>query len=434
MNAGEKDRRSETAREIACRILGKWIQRGDFPDRETGAVGQHRGFVTEVVFGVCRRLRTLRFFLEMLAPRRPTVPVEAVLLVALYEMFFLDDAEEFAVVHEAVETARRVGGAKSTGFVNAVLRRAQREREKLFGALEAAPPGIRMSHPDELLGRWRKHFGAEKTVALCEYDNTRPVTVIHVFPGCLAALRETLPELVPHPARPDDCFIAPRGMPPEKIPGYDEGWFVVQDPSTLSAVDLLAPQTGEIILDACAAPGGKAAAIFGRMCANGPASGFSGRLVALDKHSDRLVRLRENFARLNMGPATVDKADAADEQSLRAALGRAGTESVDAILLDVPCSNTGVLSRRADARWRFSETRLGELVAVQARILAAASGFVRPGGRMVYSTCSLEPEENARQVEHFLGTHPDFSFAGERVSLPPGSKMDGAYAALLTRR
>jgi 16S rRNA (cytosine967-C5)-methyltransferase len=211
----------------------------------------------------------------------------------------------------------------------------------------------------------------------------------------------------------------------EDLPGFEDGLFLIQDPSTLGCVDLLAPLPGEIVLDACAAPGGKSAALRDRMT--------DGTLLACDLHEDRLVRLRENATRLKWDRTFIGQADACQPASLEAALKRHHLDAPHAILLDVPCSNTGVLRRRADARWRFSETRLEQLLATQRRMLDAAARLVPPGGRIVYSTCSIETEENEKQKTRFLDMHANFRAAGEFRSRPPTSGMDGAYAVRLER-
>lgn len=424
----------ETPRLAAAGIIAAWLESGAFPDRELARVTAGRPFVTEVVFGVIRHLRALRFFRERLAAREPAAPIEAVLLAALYELFFLRDTPAYATLHEAVEVARALSGRPAAaGFVNAVLRRAQREEEALRAALARAPAAVRLSHPDLLLQRWKSRYGEARANALCNWNNDRPPTVLRVLTQ-RAGVGELIDraaaagiKLAAHPARPDLCLTLPRGVAVEDVPGYDEGWFIVQDAATLGAVDLLEPRAGETIVDVCASPGGKTAAIWDRM------EGGKGRLVACDLHDDRLKRLRENLERLKIWNIEVVAADATGAERLRTVLTHARAGAPDAMLLDVPCSNTGVLRRRVDARWRFSETRLEQLMEQQAAILAAAAAVVRPGGRIVYSTCSLEPEENERQVQAFLAAHAEFRQEAEFVSFPPVSGMDGAYAARLRR-
>jgi len=188
---------------------------------------------------------------------------------------------------------------------------------------------------------------------------------------------------------------------------------------------LLNPQPGETVLDVCAAPGGKSAALADRL-------GRAGRLVALEIHADRLARLRQNFTRLAWAEVRIAAADARYPASIREALASAGLPpAYDAVLLDVPCSNTGVLRRRADARWHFSADRLARLVKTQGQILDTAAGFVRPGGRLIYSTCSLEPEENEEQIRRWLERNPTFTLQESRALFPPDTGTDGAFCAWL---
>lgn len=389
---------SFSSRETASRIVARWISTGDFPDRLLENVRDDRAFLKEVVFGVVRHRRSLEFILSELALRPPAAPIRACALVGLYQLLHMDRTEPFAAVHETVEAAKRVAGSRAAGFVNAMLRRAQREADRLRDALSRQPAAVRFSHPDVLWDRWVRARGEADTMRLAEWNNQRAETWIRRRPG--ASFEKS-----------------PRGAAVESLEGYAEGDFVVQDPATLLSVELLDPRPGERVLDACAAPGGKTIAVADRMAGRGS-------LVALDLHEDRLAVLRENLARAQCGWVEVRRADATKPSDLG---------PFDRVLLDAPCSNTGVIRRRPDARWRFSEERLAKLLDVQSRLLDGASALVKPGGRIVYSTCSLEPDENEQQVETWLNRHTDFVLLEQRTSFPPDSGMDGAFAAALQR-
>ncbi len=410
----------------AAALVAEWLERGTFADVLLQGVQRDRGFLTEVVYGTLRWYRALDFVRAQLAPRTPRPAVQAVLLAATYELLFMDHSEVYAVVDQSVEAARSAGGAKVAGFVNALLRRVAADPAGWRQRLDQQPAGVRWSHPDLLVNRWQARYGAEGTAALCQWDNTRPEVVLRVDTSriSLAGFREQLDlrqvKHHSHPALPETCLCLEQGGAPESLPGYAEGWFAVQDPSTLAAVELMAVQPGEHVLDACAAPGGKTLALAA--CMQG-----QGTLLALDVEPNRLRRVAENAARLGHTWITTRLLDARSVQSALPG------ESFDAILLDVPCTNTGVLRRRPDARWRFDEARLAGAVQLQAELLEAASALVKPGGRLVYSTCSLEPEENDSQVRVWLGRHPEFTLEEERTLLPPGSQTDGAYAARLRR-
>lgn len=421
-----------SARRVAAERVARWAATGLFPDRLLDGVRADRAWVAEVVYGVVRWCRALDWILARLAPRRPAPELRAVLLVGLYQLFYLDAADDHATVHETVEAAKAAGGAAAAGFVNAVLRRAQREREGLRAELARQPEGVRASHPDALLERWRARWGGAGTTELCAWDNLRPDLVVRLRSGgltpvefaarCAAAGHRA----TPHPAAPGECFVLSPGTAPAELPGYAEGGFAVQDPATLAAPRLLRPEPGQAVLDACAAPGGKTALLA-------EALGGRGVVVALELHADRLARLRENVARLRLDGVRVTRGDAGDSR-LAERLRAAGAPCVfDRILLDVPCSNTGVLRRRVDARWRFSAARLRRLVSAQRRILDGCAGLLQPGGLLVYSTCSLEPEENEEQVGAWLRVRPDFRRLAEQTFFPPRAGTDGGYVALLAR-
>ena len=419
------------SRGVAASILANWLERGEFPDRALEAITADRAFVQELVLGVVRQRRPLEWVFRKLAEREPARPLFTLALVGLYQLLWLDDVAPFAAVHETVEAAKILAGARAANFLNAILRRAQRETEALSNELKQLQPALRLSHPDVLFDRWSQHYGKEKALAICKWDNQPAETVLRINTVAPEKFFEQL-KLAGIAAKPfnaldHDFCILPRGVRVTEVPGYREGWFAVQDPATSLAVDLLAPQPGENILDACAAPGGKALDIAARLQDNG-------LVVALERHTDRLARLRENVARAGGGLIRVVQGDAAAPEPARQELLAAGRgEYFDGILLDVPCSNTGVLRRRPDARWRFSEDRQKKLVETQFRILHGASALVRPGGRLVYSTCSIEPEENEQLIKRWLADRYEFRFVRQRLLLPAEEKTDGAYAALIAR-
>ncbi len=411
--------RTEAARIVAC-----WLERGAFPDRQVAGIETGRGAVTELVYGVVKQHRRLSWVLANCVERPPALPVAAAMLIGVYELLDLDRAPH-AAVNESVLAVRQLGAAAQTGLVNAVLRRVSREREAILAALAAQPLGVRMSHPDALLDRWKAHYATAAIEALCAWNNRAPEVVLRVnlrlttiedFVASLAVLGVAA---AAHPAAPERCVVLPHGQRVSDVPGYAGGHFTVQDPSTLLAPDLLAARPGERVLDACAAPGGKTTVLAEAMQSQGT-------LVALDCAAVRLTRLQGTLDRMGFG-----KFVQVAEGDLTAGPREAAEAPFDAILLDVPCTNTGVLRRRADARWRFSPETLAATVCQQRALLDAAALHLRPGGRIVYSTCSLEPEENEDQVRHWLADHPPFRLDGERRSFPPDSGADGAYAARL---
>lgn len=417
------------ARAAAAELLAVWLSRDVFPDRLLDEAAEDRAFVMEMVYGVVRRYRALDAVRARWAQKKPAPPVHAVLLVGLYQLLEMDHVETYAAVHETVAAAKQVGGQRCANFVNAVLRRVAGDVAGARAFLARQPPAVRWSHPDPLVERWQRQFGAEAAEALCCWNNEAPRVALRINVGriSLADFQKRLRELgiaaAPHPARPHDCLALEAGVPVTRLPGFQQGWVTVQDPSTLLAVDLMEARPGQRVVDVCSAPGGKTMALAERM-------GGTGWLLALDADGRRLQRVKENAARL--GHAWVETAVA---DLTRGAPDRSDLQpgTFDAVLLDVPCTNTGVLRRRPDARWNFSLDRLRSAVAQQRAILDAAAPYVKVGGRLVYSTCSLEAEENAGQIAAWLASHPEFRLDAERQLVPPGSPCDGAYAARLVR-
>jgi 16S rRNA (cytosine967-C5)-methyltransferase len=413
----------------AAGILEVWLRTRRFPDRLLPVGLSDRAFAVEAVYGAVKWARLLRWQVRQCARHEPSTPTLSFALIGLYQIFFMDSLPDHAAVHETVEGAKSVLPARSVAFVNAVLRRALRERVRWQARLAQAPTGLRFSHPDPLIRRWLKIREPAAVEALCAWNNARPAVIVHIRNGAQAATAPAAePDwerigASPHPFAPERYRTLPRGVALPDIPGFAQGLFFAQDPSGSVAVDLLDPQPGHSILDACAAPGGKTAAIAERIGRTHP-------LIALDRHADRVALLTESVQRLNLTGVAPAQMDATDGAALQE---RFGAGTFDRILLDAPCSNTGVLQRRPDARWRFAETRLTRLVATQRALLDACAPLLKPGGTLVYSVCSLEPEEGAGQVNAWLAARPDFTCTARRSLFPPISGTDGIFAAALCR-
>lgn len=419
--------KGETRNRVACVIL-RWIEEGEFPDRLLADEKKDRPFLMEVAYGAIKWKRQLDWMIERLAGREPEPVLRAHLLAALYQVFHMDTVEPYALVDETVEAVKSVRGKGGAGFVNAVLRRSLREKEELRASLaREASLAVRESHPDILADRWIRMQGDVRAAAIMAWDNARPAVTVRIQKS-----RVSLEEVVtrwtadgipfqPHSAFPDRCLTLGKGVDVTRLPGWQDGWIAVQDPSTLVAVDLLAPLPGERILDACAAPGGKLADIADRVGGGG--------LVALDSSKSRLVMVNENLARLQIKGVTVTQGDLTRPATVQF-LAKNGL--FDRILLDAPCTNSGVLRRRADARWRFTAESLEQMVIIQRRLLTAASGLLKPGGRLVYSTCSIEAEEDGDLIRVWLNAHPKWKQVEDCVWLPGEHDADGAYAAAIT--
>jgi 16S rRNA (cytosine967-C5)-methyltransferase len=397
-----------SSRREAVFVITRWLATRDFPDRMIPD-GPDRAFITDLVYTTVRRHRTLLWALGQLVKKMPKGETEAALLVGACQILFMPSVADYAAVNETVEAAK-LASKQTSGLVNAVLRNLLRQRETLLADLAKQPLGVRASHPDSLLTRWLERYGEAETAALCEWNNTPSETIIAFPPGA------------PEPFAP-----VPRGTRVDAIPGYAEGAFIVQDPATAPALELLNLKPGLTVLDACAAPGGKTVQMAWRM---GLPAGANHRLVALDLHEDRLATVRANLERTRQTWVEVRQGDLTDNP--QAALAPFGP--FDRILLDAPCSNTGVLRRRPDARWRWTTKRMKALAETQARMLEACLALLAPNGRLVYSTCSLEPEENRRQITALRKTHPEVACIGVEERLPTRSQTDGTFACALERQ
>lgn len=363
-----------------------------------------RAFVQDMVYTAIRHWRTIAFALDMFVQHRPTREAEALLAVGAAQILFMPSVADYAAVNETVAAARMTN-RRLSGFVNAVLRSMLRRRGEVLEKIASAPLGLRESFPDALVRRWVERYGAENAGKLAAWHNTPAETWLarkHAF------------------GEPAVFEKLSRSVKVQDVPGYDAGEFIVQDPATAKAVELLDVHPGMSVLDACAAPGGKTVQIAWRMEGRG-------KLLALEPDEKRLVRLNENLARCHLDfVRAAASLEAAGEKGLSSSGG-----GFDRILLDVPCSNSGVLRRRPDARWNWSEKRVAEMAEIQRGILDKYCALLKRGGILVYSTCSNEPEENALQIKSFLERHNMFAKIAESESIPFESGHDGAYACSL---
>ncbi len=435
----------------AVRLLARWLDRHERVDEllETlppGITGVERARCQHLVFGVLRHHGRLEASLRRLVAHPPRFPTRAVLLMAGYELLegAAQPAEEGLVakiVHHAVEQAKALASPAEARLVNAVVR-------KLAPLLAVAPPAKLataevlaeyFSHPEWLVRRWLLQFGAEPTRRLLEW-NQQPAPVYARWRGPAAG-----PPAWLKPTAWAGFYEVASGHWPEVEPLLKGGQIYLQDPGTRLAVELLAPQRGETVLDVCAAPGGKSLLIADAL--RGADAGTpTGRVVAMDlppvaaegaaaRPSPRIGRLKENLARVQgvevalvLGDVQRDAAVLLREHHL--------PEAYAAVLIDVPCSNTGVMRHRVDVKWRLQETDFAKHGRQQAALLHAAARLVAPGGRLVYSTCSVDAEENEKVVRAFFDSRAGGPFKLERsvLSLPWETGHDGAGTFLLRRK
>jgi len=391
-----------------------------------------RRLCQELVFGVVRWQATLDWLIARRTGGRDQQPTLRTLLrLGLYQMFWLDRVPDHAAVNETVQLARELGCGAQAGFVNALLRTCARERDptrRELDDLKTREPALGYSHPDWLCGRWEARWGAGPLRQLLDWNNQPPrtfarVNTLRADPGRLIEQwrRENVDyDFFRRDWTGENLVFELKSHPPlAGLPSFHEGAFYVQDPGTLLAADLLDPQTDDRILDLGAAPGGKTTYLAQRL-------NNQGLIVACDTSPSRLALLQANCARLGVTCVERITADALPQSPL-------GQLAYDRVLVDAPCSNTGVMRRRVELRWRIRPEEIQRLQAVQLRLLQTAAARLKPGGTLVYSTCSLEPEENAEAVKHFLAGQPAFRLQAERELLPFRDGVDGAYVARLVR-
>ena len=385
----------------AVELMNRWeAGAGHLDDLLEGCdPGRLRWLVMEVF----RRWLVIEGLLERRMRRAPRPKVRQLLRLALGECLARPE-ESAKVVHHAGELGRAVGlSVAERGFINAVLRACLRDGLPAGEDLEA-------THPAWMVARWRESFGGEGTGGLLRWNQS---------PGATHVRAESCPAYAEESEWPRYYRVRP-GAFREALPDLAAGAVYVQDPFARIPVELLDARPGERVLDLCAAPGGKT-----RLLAE--AVRGEGSLTAVDRPGPRLERLRENVARI---PGMAIRVIGEPVENLARALPR---ELFDAVLIDVPCSNTGVIQKRPDVKLRLREADIGEQAAAQLELLRHAAQLAGPGGRLVYSTCSLEAEENADVVAAFLDAVPGWRLRESVLSRPWECRHDGGGAFLLTR-
>lgn len=386
----------KNSRRTAAFIISKWMITKDFPANLLPEKGIDRAFIQDLVYTVIRRYRPLRSILSKLLKTWPKGELEALLYVGAAQILYMKDVPDFAAVNETVEAAKECENKNIAKVVNGVLRNIIRRREEFENYLKSAPVEERESIPSELYRRWVKRFGAETAEKNAIWHNLPAETFLGYPKGKYEKLE--------------------RGKKVTEVPGFEEGEFIVQNPATYMAVEAMEAKEGKSVLDACAAPGGKTIQL----------AWTGAKVTACEVNPKRRRKLIENLKRVHLE----DKVEVVD--SLEALKGR----EFDSVLVDAPCSNTGVLRRRPDARWNWSEEKVASLVKLQAEILELAAPLVKKGGLLVYSTCSNEFDENTQQAEAFIARHGEFEKigVGEIVPGEQGGDKDGAFEATFRKR
>jgi 16S rRNA (cytosine967-C5)-methyltransferase len=429
------------ARACAYAVIRRVFEEGAFADRalhgearRSGLDARDRALATRLAYGAVQRRATLDHVIEILAGR-PVAKLEPGVLAALrlgvLQLAFFDRVPAHAAVGESVELAKGASRA-GAGLVNAVLRRAAREAPGLVAALPdgtAAEAALKHSYPDWIAALWFDALGADEARALMAAGNEPAEAALRI--NTLKATELDLPV----PAHAAD------GLPEARVldapfdafasPQWEQGLFMPQSRAAMAVARALDPRPGEQVLDLCAAPGGKTTHLAALM-------GDEGRVVAVERHAGRAKALEETVRRMGATCVEVRVADAAEPQE----------GSYDRVLVDPPCSDLGTLAARPDVRWRKDAESPRALAATQAAILDAAARAVRPGGVLVYSTCTISPAENERQIAAFLERHGEFavgelpsdlpvwdhpSVPGFLQTLPHRDGTDGFFIARLRR-
>lgn len=459
-------RRPSTPREVALDVLVKVEREQAFSNLVLNGALQHTelsrpdaGLATELVYGTIQRKLSLDYALAELAAKglaKLEPWVLQLLRLSAYQIMFLDRVPAHAAVNEAVTIAKRRGHAGISGMVNGMLRNLLRRREELSPETAAGQPGLsparrislRHSYPEWLAARWIAAYGESAAERICAAGNEPPRASIRVNPlrgtreNAIAMLADAGIEAEASTVSPYGV-VARRGGSLADTIGFRDGRWSVQDESSMLVAQAAQPSPGMTVLDCCAAPGGKSTHLAELMH-------NEGRVIANDLHPHKRALIEQQAERLGLSCIEAVTGDAAELSS------RYAPASFDLVLLDAPCSGLGVIARKPEIKWTKSEDDIAAITSIQHGLIDSVASLVKPGGRLVYSTCTIERDENERQIERFLQQHEDFEldanwpdellaslretgavtadFRGDVQLLPSHIGSDGFYIATLRRR
>jgi 16S rRNA (cytosine967-C5)-methyltransferase len=419
-----------TARSVAIEAIYQVNEKGGFSNIVLSRLmdkvkldHRERPLATELVYGTIRWQKKLDWIIEQFS-KRPLNNLDPwiknILRLGIYQIFHLSSIPPWAACNETVQLAKRYSHPGAVAYVNGLLRNVIRGKDALdyssLGPQSAKYLAVFYSHPQWLVEKWLSRFGFEATEGLLKANNLS--RSISIRTNTLKTTVEELTNILrqeginPQPGRYfPEALMLERASSIVDLSPFQDGLFVVQNEASMLPALILAPRPGEIILDACAAPGGKTVQMAQLM-------GDVGEIIAGDVHSHRLDLIENNCRRLGITSVRTKKIDARLWST-------EGKDKFHRILVDAPCSGTGVLSRRPDARWQKKAEQIMELSLLQREILLSCADCVKPGGVLVYSTCSLEIEENQYVVKEFLSKRPDFGFS-DLTSFLPTELMDSS--------
>lgn len=420
-------------------LLNETIKKHQLSRKDTG-------LLTEIVYGTIQRKQTLDFYLDDFLANRKRIQswVISLLQLSLYQMIYLDRVPDRAIIHEAVEIAKKRGHKGVSGMVNGVLRNTQRKGLRNPEEIEdvAERISIAKSHPLWLVKRWIDQLGVEATEAMCDENLLAPYVTARVnvsktsIDQVMTDLEKEGVQAVPGSLSEDAIKVLEGRLLETSV--YKRGDLTIQDESSMLVARALGIEPGQKVLDACAAPGGKSTHIAERL--NG-----SGHVNSLDLHAHKVKLIKKQAQRLNLRAIEAETLDS------RNVAERFKAKSFDRILVDAPCTGFGVLRRKPDIKWSKQEEDINRITSVQKGILEAQASLVKPGGKLVYSTCTIEEAENQEVVKQFLADHPEFKLdetlinrlpdkvaeycdGGELQLLPHYFGTDGFYIACLVKK
>lgn len=459
MSSGGRSPGQATSRSLALQVLTAVEQDGAYSNlllngalQKSGLSGPDAGLATELVYGTIQRLNTIDFLLEPFVTKgmgKLAPWVRNLLRLSFYQLYYLDRIPPHAVVNEAVNLAKKRGHQGISGMVNGVLRNVLRRKEELKlpeGLSAVQRIALEHSHPEWLVARWLEQYGEQTTEAICRANNEPPSISIRV--NRAKTSRDKMLQLLKEqglsaaPSRlAQDGIVVEGGGNMALTSWYREGLISVQDESSMLVAEALNPEADMSVLDCCAAPGGKTCHIAEMMQG-------SGRVLANDIHSHKAKLVEDQANRLGLTNIDISTGDASR-------LGeRLERNSFDRILLDAPCSGLGVIRRKPDLKWAKTAGDIAEIAGIQSSLLDTAGDLLKPGGLLVYSTCTIEPRENVEMVSSFLNRHPEFQLAEDKPSgwetgplaaagargsmglqiLPQDAHSDGFYIARLRKK
>ncbi|MEG4228582.1 16S rRNA (cytosine(967)-C(5))-methyltransferase [Microcoleus sp. N9_B2] len=423
----------QNPRQIAFLALREVHRRGAFADaaldrtfRNSQLSDLDRRLVTELVYGSVRRMRSIDFIIDKLATKKSSQQppdLRTLLHLGLYQLQYLNNIPPSAAVNTTVQLAKENGFAGLSSFVNGLLRQYIRLTETDLNPLTITKYkssverlGIIHSFPDWLVELWIEQIGETETEQLCEWFNQSPTIHLRINPlkTSIAQIETAFQAQNISTSRiahlPQALRLNGSTGAIQNLPGYSEGWWTIQDSSAQLVTHLLDPQPGEIIIDACAAPGGKTTHSAELMQ-------DEGTIYACDKTASRLKKLKENADRLQMKSIKIHTGDSREFPEF--------INLADRVLLDAPCSGLGTLHRRADARWRHTPENIQQQSQLQSELLANAATFVKSGGVLVYATCTIHPLENEQVVRSFLDSNPHWQIELPTIDLPVQPSPEG---------